>query len=115
MPQLQACHWAFDGELHRPPLESELRGLLSDMVDAIAMTPICEPTVIVHQAHWTAIQIIAESHIIASGYGTRAFVDVFSCRVFDHRAALRVIERQLGGEAWSYLNIQRATPEGVPA
>lgn len=79
------------------------REFLVEMPDAIAMTRIRGPMVVVTHSSIMGFVVIAESHVsvhVNRATGA-AFVDIFSCKAFDEAVALDLTCTFLGGQATS--------------
>ena len=86
----------FGGNASKMWDEQLVRQFLTDYPDALEMTRITEPRVLVYEAPKpedsgvSGFVIIAESHISIHTFPRKSYVniDIFSCRPFDHDRAL---------------------------
>ena len=91
----------FGGNTSKMWDEGRVRQFLTDYPDALEMTRITEPSVLVYDAPKpedsgvSGFVIIAESHISIHTFPRKNYVniDIFSCRPFDHDKALEDAKR----------------------
>ena len=91
----------FDGNTSKMWDEKLVRQFLTDYPDALEMTRITEPSVLVYDAPKpedsgvSGFVIIAESHISIHTFPRKNYVniDIFSCRAFDHDRALDAVRK----------------------
>ena len=104
-------HQIFDGLVPDIPTSRQLHRLLDAIVKATGLTAFSPVDIHVHNPHWCAYVLIAESHISAHGDGKQGHIDVFSCARFDAMIVYQLICDALGGE-WSCHRIERAVESG---
>ena len=91
----------FNGNTSKMWDEDLVRQFLTDYPDALKMTRITEPRVLVYDAPKpedsgvSGFVIIAESHISIHTFPHKSYVniDIFSCRAFDHDRALEAAKK----------------------
>ena len=91
----------FDGNTSKMWDEGLVRQFLFDYPDALEMTRITEPRVLVYDAPKpedsgvSGFVIIAESHISIHTFPSKDYIniDIFSCRPFDHDRALEDVKK----------------------
>lgn len=87
--------------------EAVCREIVSEVIQAIGMTPHGDPVVAwfgepgTEKEGWTVVQLITTSHLAGHfcAHTGRCFLDIFSCRDFDVRAVVDALRDTLGREA----------------
>ena len=98
--------------------ENAVAAFAKDMVEALDMTAFGEPQIVrfgedPKVTGFTLIQLIETSNIAAHfcDYSGEAYIDVFSCKKFDIKDAIAVVEKHFAPVAYNHSYQERLAPQ----
>ncbi len=91
-----------------------IRDLLQVLPRRLGLNPVGEPVLHRQPAGWVGMALLRESHVTVHALPAEraAFADLFSCRVFDPRLAVEIVQAALAAEAVEWDLIERG-PAGA--